>query len=56
MHCHAERQYQAALGVARVRTAGTDAMPTAGSWSNSLNAGIFDPKTIRPRRHPVTSP
>lgn len=56
MHCHAERQYQAALGVARVRTAGICAMPTAGSWSFAP-AGIGnDPKTIRPRRHPVTSP
>jgi hypothetical protein len=56
MHSHSERQYQAALGVARVRTAGTCAMPTAGSWSKARNAGIFDPKTLRPRRHPVISP
>jgi hypothetical protein len=56
MHCPAERQYQASLGVARVRTAVPGAMPTAGSWSNARIAGIFDPKTTRPRRHPVTSP
>jgi hypothetical protein len=56
MHCHAERQNQALAGVARVRTAVPGAMPTAGSWSNARYAGIFDPKTIRPRRHSVTSP
>jgi hypothetical protein len=57
MHCHAERQYQAPLGVARVRTAGTRAVPTAGSWSFiTPNAGMkIDPKTPRPRP-PVISP
>ncbi len=57
MHCHAERQHQAAFGVARVRSAGAYATPKPGSWSILPNAGMkIDPKTPRPRRHPVTSP
>jgi hypothetical protein len=59
MHCHAERQYQAPLGVARVRTAaGTRAVPTAvASWSFiTPNFGMaIDSKPTRPRP-PVTSP
>jgi hypothetical protein len=57
MHCLAERQHQAAFGVARVRSAGAYATPKLGSWSILPNAGMkTDPKTPRPRRHPVTSP
>ena len=57
MHCHAERQHQAAFGVARVRSAGAYTTPKSGSWSILPNAGMkTDPKTPRPRRHPVTSP
>jgi hypothetical protein len=57
MHCHAERQHQAAFGVARVRTAGAYTTPKSGSWSILPIAGMNnDPKTPRPRRLPVITP
>jgi hypothetical protein len=56
MHCHAELQHQAAFGVARVRSVDAYVTPKPGSWSILPNAGMNnDPKTPRPRRHPVTS-
>jgi len=56
MHCHAERQHQAAFGVARVRSAGAYTAPNSGSWSILPITGMkTDPKTPRPR-HLVTTP
>jgi hypothetical protein len=56
MHCFAERQHQAAFGVARVRSAGAYMAPNSGSWSILPTTGMkTDPKTPRPR-HLVTTP
>lgn len=56
MHCHAERQHQAAFGVARVRSAAAYCAPNSGSWSILPTIGMkTDPKTPG-LRHLVTTP